>query len=504
MSGRFTPNFGSGRNGHDFALGSDRLVFWIGVIGVALTGLIAVWFGPESSTRLEQQVEQAARSALISGGYDWATADAHGQRVDLSGSAPNQETLAAATNSVISALGAGGVVAGGVTKVTTTDVDVLPLVSPYSWGAIREGRQITLEGVAPSREVLAEIETRARDIFGVANVTSRMSLAKGAPEGVDWPATAALALAALNRLDRGSAELMDAALTVTGSTGDDAIATAVREDLAAAGTGAQVNAYISGPAEWSASLANGALRFAGQINSPEGKQALSQIATDFFSAEFTDNSSVGTAGAWVGRMRVILPHFARFQSGQIDVTADTIRISGNAPTSALSFLREDMKPIDDGYTVMYNVREIVPEITEIAGVDLEVDDAEQLEASCQEGFTQIMNNNQILFETSLARIDRQSAATLDKLIAITRRCSGLQIEIEGHTDATGSAAANKELSAARAEAVRDYFITSQIEPERLTAVGYGEEDPVATNRTEEGRRQNRRIEFTVSNTESAQ
>lgn len=504
MSGRFTPNFGSGRNGHDFALGSDRLVFWIGVIGLALTGLVAVWFGPSSNSRLQAEVEQAARTALASGDHAWASASAHGQRVDLSGSAPNQEALTSATDSVLHALGAGGVVTGGVTKVTATGVDVLPLISPYAWGAIREGRQITLEGVAPSREALAEIETAARDIYGAANVTSRMSLAKGAPEGVDWAATAALALSALNRLDRGSAELTDAALTITGSTGDDAIANSVRDDLAAASTGAEVNAYISGPAEWSASLASGTLRFSGQINSAEAQQSLAQLATDFFSADFVDNSSVGTAGMWVGRMRVILPHFARFQSGQIDVTPATIRISGNAPTSALSFLREDMQPIEDGYTVMYNVREIVPEITEIAGVDLDTGDADQREASCQEGFTQIMSSNQILFESGLARIDRQSADTLDKLIAVTRRCSGLQIEIEGHTDATGGAAANRELSSARAEAVRNYFVTSGIEAERLTSVGYGEEDPVATNRTEEGRRQNRRIEFTVSNTESPQ
>ena len=504
MNGIIRSVFGEGRSGHDIVLSSDRPVFWLGAIGLALTGLIAVWFGPQSHQRLEAQIEQAAQTALATGGYSWAKATAHGQRVNLSGAAPSPEALAAATSSVEHSLGEGGVVHGAVTKVTSTTADVVPVMSPYRWRAVREGRQVSLEGAAPTRAMQMEIEVAARRIFGSPNVTTRMSLAGGAPLDVDWPAAAIAGLDALDLLDGGSAELKDGALVVTGSTGNEQIAERVREQLAATQTGATISAFVSGPAEWSARLTNGVLRFSGLANSVGDRQALSEIATDFFSAEFTDDTTIGTTGRWRERMSVALPHFARFQSGQIDVLAGKIRISGTAAGSVLSFLREDMDKFNDGYEMIYDVIEIVPEITEVTGVNLDATDTDEREASCQTAFEQIMSSNQILFDTGLARINRESGETLDKLIAVTRRCSGLQIEIEGHTDATGRAADNRELSRERAEAVRAYFLTRNIEPDRLAAVGYGEEDPVATNRTVSGRAQNRRIEFTVSSTEHTQ
>lgn len=71
-------------------------------------------------------------------------------------------------------------------------------------------------------------------------------------------------------------------------------------------------------------------------------------------------------------------------------------------------------------------------------------------------------------------------------------------EIAGHTDSTGPAEYNQELSQRRAEAVADRLIELyDIDSDRVTPVGYGESDPVATNETEEGRAQNRRVEARI-------
>jgi OOP family OmpA-OmpF porin len=70
--------------------------------------------------------------------------------------------------------------------------------------------------------------------------------------------------------------------------------------------------------------------------------------------------------------------------------------------------------------------------------------------------------------------------------------------IEGHTDSVGSAVLNKQLSQQRAEAVREYLIKNyNIDPNRIKAVGYGSERPVADNATAEGRQMNRRIEAAI-------
>ena len=75
----------------------------------------------------------------------------------------------------------------------------------------------------------------------------------------------------------------------------------------------------------------------------------------------------------------------------------------------------------------------------------------------------------------------------------------MKIEIQGYTDSIGKDSQNKKLSLERAKAVRDYLIMHGIDSDRLTAVGYGKANPVASNSTEKGRAENRRIEFKVIN-----
>ena len=72
----------------------------------------------------------------------------------------------------------------------------------------------------------------------------------------------------------------------------------------------------------------------------------------------------------------------------------------------------------------------------------------------------------------------------------------LKLTIEGHTDSSGNAQANQELSQRRASAVTAFLATTyKIEPSRLTAVGFGDKNPAAPNTTPEGRQQNRRVEL---------
>jgi len=73
----------------------------------------------------------------------------------------------------------------------------------------------------------------------------------------------------------------------------------------------------------------------------------------------------------------------------------------------------------------------------------------------------------------------------------------LVVEIAGHTDSTASAETNQKLSENRAQSVRNYLIKKGINKERITAVGYGETQPVADNGTEEGRQKNRRTEVRI-------
>lgn len=101
----------------------------------------------------------------------------------------------------------------------------------------------------------------------------------------------------------------------------------------------------------------------------------------------------------------------------------------------------------------------------------------------------------VLFDTNKAVIKKNSFQDVDNLAAVMKKYPDLNVIIEGHTDSVGSAASNKKLSQRRADAVKKYMVEkSGIDAKRLTAKGFGEDKPVASNATKEGRQKNRRVE----------
>jgi outer membrane protein OmpA-like peptidoglycan-associated protein len=101
----------------------------------------------------------------------------------------------------------------------------------------------------------------------------------------------------------------------------------------------------------------------------------------------------------------------------------------------------------------------------------------------------------IQFEFNKAVIKPESEAVLIEAYNSLHDHADIQVEISGHADAIGSVEANQLLSQRRAESVRQWMINKGIVADRLVAVGYGKSHPIASNDTEEGRAQNRRIEF---------
>lgn len=104
----------------------------------------------------------------------------------------------------------------------------------------------------------------------------------------------------------------------------------------------------------------------------------------------------------------------------------------------------------------------------------------------------------IFFDTGKSTLRPESNSELDRLVKLLKDVPNLKIEISGHTDNTGSATLNNELSKARAEAVVTYLKTKGIAANRLTSEGYGSSKPVASNDNAAGRQENRRTEFKIT------
>lgn len=100
----------------------------------------------------------------------------------------------------------------------------------------------------------------------------------------------------------------------------------------------------------------------------------------------------------------------------------------------------------------------------------------------------------VQFATGKATIAPDSFPRLDAMVEYMTHKKTARIEISGHTDDAGKKAVNKKLSQQRADAVRDYLASKGIDADRIKAVGYGDEKPIAPNDTSEGRQKNRRIE----------
>lgn len=101
----------------------------------------------------------------------------------------------------------------------------------------------------------------------------------------------------------------------------------------------------------------------------------------------------------------------------------------------------------------------------------------------------------IHFDTGQATIKPESQPIIDQIVVLMKGNSSLKIGVEGHTDNAGTPASNKILSDARAKAVADAMVKRGIDAKRLSAAGFGQERPVADNRSEEGRAKNRRVEL---------
>jgi len=103
----------------------------------------------------------------------------------------------------------------------------------------------------------------------------------------------------------------------------------------------------------------------------------------------------------------------------------------------------------------------------------------------------------VFFETSSARLTQNSQVVLDNAAAELKRYPNLAVEVQAYTDSRGSDALNLKISEERAQSVRNYLLSKGVNADKVTAKGYGEANPIATNDTAEGRAQNRRVELVV-------
>jgi len=130
-------------------------------------------------------------------------------------------------------------------------------------------------------------------------------------------------------------------------------------------------------------------------------------------------------------------------------------------------------------------------VVEKKGMEQDITANAMLDALNKDGFIALYIN----FETNKATIKPESKPIVDQVIVLLKDNLNLNVNVEGHTDSTGTPSRNKTLSQERAQSVVNALTAAGVDKKRLNAVGWGQEKPVADNRTEEGKAKNRRVEI---------
>lgn len=130
-------------------------------------------------------------------------------------------------------------------------------------------------------------------------------------------------------------------------------------------------------------------------------------------------------------------------------------------------------------------------IVEIAAMNQVISANKMLDELNKQGFIALYIN----FDTNKWDLKADGQATVKEIVAMLKASPGLKIAVEGHTDNVGTPAANKTLSENRAKSVTAAIVAGGIDAARVSAAGFGQERPVADNRSEEGRARNRRVEL---------
>jgi OOP family OmpA-OmpF porin len=381
------------------------------------------------------------------------------------------------------------------------------------WQAVSEGKRLELSGEVINSAVQANIVAEARRLFPDHEVVDNLRVNPG--RSTKWPKAAALGLEQLARLRNGVARLDGEVLSIDGVAPDTAAATQVRTAVTRnlpSGYRGQADLEIKSDAMiWSEQEAR-RKSLAAAAAKREEEEAKARAEAERRAAVLAEEQRRAAEAA--ARARAEAEARRREQE-----KADRRRAEAEArlKTEEESFLRllEDERREAEAARraaedearrqAEADARRRAEEARvqeEAASFMARLEEERRQEAqararaeACKKDLNEAVKSDVVQFESDSAELKPESVATLNKLVAIYRKCPGANIEIAGHTDSTGGAQKNLDLSLRRAAAVRDYFVEAGLPRSNFVARGYGETRPLTANRTARGRALNRRIEF---------
>ena len=452
--------------------------WWPGVIPLVVFWAIAAW---TTTPPLESDLAARSAAALKDSLLDKTRITVAGRDVTFAADAFSEDGRRGAVASVAAVPGV---------RLVNDETQLVPEAKPFVWSAERDVVRVTLGGSAPLPATKGRLLEAARATLGGVEVVDQMNLSRGAPPRFDNAAL--LMLDQIWKLKDGKITISDAKVSLAGMArelgGREAIAAALKnlpEGFSVAANEIKAPPYIFQAYKDPVAVT---LTLTGYVPDNNAHAALVAAAgRKFFNEKVVDNikASLGAPSGFANAVVPALGALSRLSTGTLVVSDREVKLSGDAfYDAAAAQIRAGLKDFPQGWQFKADIS-VKPASAPVDGT------------VCQQLFSGLLAKGKIRFDSGRATIDPDSAGLLDRLIETALRCPSANIEIAGHTDADGEDGFNQALSEKRAQAVMDFLVKAGLPAERFTAMGYGSTQPVASNDTDEGKAQNRRIDFVV-------
>ncbi len=376
-----------------------------------------------------------------------------------------------------------------------------PVITPFTMRYLIDEKGGRFDACSAQDEAARDVIIAAAQGAGLTGSPS-CTIGLGVPTP-RWDEAAEQSIRALAGLGRGSVTMSDADITLVAAQGTSpALFDRVVGELENALPDIfALHAILpepeteetTGPPEFSATRSpEGLVQLRGRLSD----ETLHAMTDSFARAAFgSDSVYIATRIAsdlppdWPVRVLAGLEALSLLNNGALTVTPDSVVLNGishqeDARARIAGLLSDKLGEAQDfSLSITYEAPPVEPE--EILP-DPEV---------CKARIVEVQVANKIAFEPGSATVASESRDALNQIADILRECGPIRMEIQGHTDSQGREEMNQQLSQGRAQSILNELRARRIPTSSFSAVGYGETQPIADNETEEGREENRRIEF---------
>ncbi|MEM8553554.1 MAG: OmpA family protein [Pseudomonadota bacterium] len=374
---------------------------------------------------------------------------------------------------------------------------------PFSIRLVNEGGSIRMSRCVAETSADATRITDALDsVDGTAQGNCQLAL--GAPNA-DWARAAEVAIQSINAMGGGAITVTDEKVIVLpdGSKSQEKLAFVDETLRSGLPQGYEVamlttkSAALSdvGPTLSLSRHEDGAVVVRGPLNGAVNQAMFASVATAHLGydnvTQFTPNQ-LDLPEGWTLRSLTAAEALAHLSHGEVEVTGTTVSVSGSLkrPTGEEDLAALLDSRLADSVTVL-QVSYEAPLVVETGPSPTE----------CQDRINVVLLENKITFASGKADLNGDGLQAVEAIAEILRECQDVPMEIQGHTDSSGNAAKNENLSTARAQSVLDALAQRRVLTAQLRAKGYGASQPIADNSTPEGREANRRIAFRLTSSE---